>query len=69
MGYGTGALVVVYVGGGGKRDVVLDENVLPRDLQRLEHGALDLAGMLQRKVGARRCIKRTVRREYDPGSD
>ena len=69
MGYGTGALVVVYVGGGGKRDVVLDENVLPRDLQRLEHGALDLARMLQRKVGARRCVQGTVRREYDPGSD
>ena len=67
MGDRASALVVVDVCGGCQCDIELDENVFPCGLQRQEHGALDLTGVLQGKVGARGCIQGPVRCEDDPG--
>lgn len=63
------ALVVVDVGGGGQRDVVLHQHVLPRHLQRLKHRALDLARVLQGGVEAGGGVQGPVRSEHDPGGD
>jgi hypothetical protein len=53
MCYSTSALVVVDVCGCRQGHVVLNQHILPRHLQSLENGTLDLARVLQRQGGAR----------------
>ncbi len=61
MSYGTRALVVVNVGGGDQGDVVLNKNILPRNLQSLKHWALNLACMLKGKVDTCCSVEGAVR--------
>lgn len=49
--------------------IVLYQHVLPRNLQRLEHGTLYGARVLQRKVGACCSVEWPVRCENNPGGE
>jgi hypothetical protein len=69
MRHRTRSLVIVNVCGCGERHVVLNQHVLPSRLQRLEDGALDLAGVLQREVLARCGVHGSVSGEHYPGGD
>jgi hypothetical protein len=69
MRYSTCALVVVDVSGCRQGHVVLNQHILPRILQSLENGTLDLARVLQGQGSARSCVERAVGGEDDPGSD